>query len=142
MMLHELPAYQLLRTKRRTIGLEVTDQGGLIVRAPLRASLRDIAQLLDEKKAWILRHQQDVQRKLQYGVKQFIAGEKFLFLGEYYPLSIEENAVKSLHFDYAFYLSQRSVANAQQVFQKWYWQQAEQQIAQRVAFYAQTNRFS
>ena len=46
--------YQLKRTKRKTIGLEITDEG-LLVRAPLRASRREIERVIDEHRSWIER---------------------------------------------------------------------------------------
>ena len=46
-------AYLLVRSSRRSIGLEV-DDSGLTVRAPLRASLVQIESVLQEKTRWVL----------------------------------------------------------------------------------------
>lgn len=46
-------AYLLVRSSRRSIGLEVGDSG-LTVRAPLRASLSSIEAVLQEKARWVL----------------------------------------------------------------------------------------
>lgn len=46
------PAYTLVRSQRRTIGLEINREG-LLVRAPLRASAAQIDAVLAEKSAWI-----------------------------------------------------------------------------------------
>lgn len=48
-----LPPFTLVRSARRSIGLEISVAEGLIVRAPLRASERQIQALLQEKAAWI-----------------------------------------------------------------------------------------
>lgn len=45
--------YRFTRSRRRTIGISV-DASGLAVRAPLRASWRDIEAFLHEKEGWIL----------------------------------------------------------------------------------------
>ena len=47
--------YTVIRSSRRTIGLEIRD-GRLIVRAPRSASQREINRVLSEKRAWILKH--------------------------------------------------------------------------------------
>lgn len=45
--------YTLIRSARRSIGIEVTPDGELIVRAPRMTPLRQITTLLEEKSAWI-----------------------------------------------------------------------------------------
>ncbi|CAG0966546.1 hypothetical protein BURK2_01031 [Burkholderiales bacterium] len=45
--------YRLWRARRRTVGLQV-GRDGLTVRAPLRISVRDLHQVLQEKAGWIL----------------------------------------------------------------------------------------
>ena len=47
--------YTLIRSDRRSIGLEVTPEGGLIVRAPRFASKAQIEKLLRDKADWIAR---------------------------------------------------------------------------------------
>ena len=44
--------YQLIRSNRKTIGLEIRD-GCLIVRAPLHASERSVRKVLEEREDWI-----------------------------------------------------------------------------------------
>ena len=50
--------YILKRSKRKTIGLEITDEG-LVVRAPLHASQREIERVLRRHREWILRRMAD-----------------------------------------------------------------------------------
>ena len=51
----ETTEYTLIRSDRRSIGLEITPEGGLIVRAPRFASKAQIEGLLREKADWIAR---------------------------------------------------------------------------------------
>ena len=44
--------YKVRRSNRKTIGLEITDEG-LLVRAPLRASARDIESVIEKHQDWI-----------------------------------------------------------------------------------------
>lgn len=47
--------YRLIRSRRKTIGLEVSREGELIVRAPLKVSESQIRQALESKRDWIAR---------------------------------------------------------------------------------------
>lgn len=57
-------AYCLERAQRRSIGLMVSSEG-LVVRMPLRASLRDVEAALLEKSRWILKKLQETQQREQ-----------------------------------------------------------------------------
>ena len=45
--------YQLIRSKRKTLAIEITREARLVVRAPLRCSQVRIEQFLQEKQDWI-----------------------------------------------------------------------------------------
>ena len=53
----DLPAYQLIRSSRRTLSICVDREGALVVRAPLRMAVRDIEAFIDQKRDWIIRKQ-------------------------------------------------------------------------------------
>ena len=57
MKLKSTTEYTLVRSARRSIGLEVTPEGALIVRAPRHTPVRQIEALLREKADWIARAQ-------------------------------------------------------------------------------------
>ena len=48
--------YTVIRSRRRTIALEITRQGTALVRAPLHAADADIARFVDSHRAWLDRH--------------------------------------------------------------------------------------
>ena len=48
--------YELIRSRRKTLALELTREGQLIVRAPLRISRREIDAFVEKHKDWIVRH--------------------------------------------------------------------------------------
>ena len=73
--------YKLIRSSRRTIGLEITPDGELIVRAPHRASIREIEKIILEKKDWIIKHQLLAAKK---------AGEREEMLSKLEPFTFEE----------------------------------------------------
>ena len=51
-----MPEYTVIRSRRRTLALEVTRDGSALVRAPLRASDADIARFVDSHRAWLEKH--------------------------------------------------------------------------------------
>lgn len=76
---------QLIRSRRRTIGLHVTADARLIVRAPLRAPLSTINQFISETMPWILKKQNEAQARLQLTAeKRRLDEERFLECGENY----------------------------------------------------------
>ena len=48
--------YRVIRSARKTIALQITPAGELIVRCPRRMRQEDIQKFVDEKKSWIAKH--------------------------------------------------------------------------------------
>ena len=48
--------YTIIRSRRKTLAIEITPQGKVLVRAPLRMAKRDIQQFLESKQDWITAH--------------------------------------------------------------------------------------
>ena len=48
--------YQLIRSRRKTMSIEISREAQVIVRAPLRLPLREIERFLGEKRRWIDLH--------------------------------------------------------------------------------------
>jgi hypothetical protein len=51
----------IIRSNRKTIGIEIRPDGKVLVRAPKRVPMREIHRILEEKKAWIEKHRKKVQ---------------------------------------------------------------------------------
>ena len=56
-------SYKLLRSARKTLSLEVTTGGNVIVRAPLRLSVEKIDDFVAKKSDWIIRHIETARQK-------------------------------------------------------------------------------
>ncbi len=48
--------YNLIRSRRKTLAIEITREGQLVVRAPIRCPQREIERFLTEKQSWIAAH--------------------------------------------------------------------------------------
>lgn len=56
--------YTLIRTKRRTISIEIQHDGDVLVRAPLRAPKYEIDGFLESKRSWIEKHQKKIKSRI------------------------------------------------------------------------------
>jgi len=134
---------QLIRSNRKSIGIEIDQDGGVIVRAPFHASKVEIFHLLEDKKSWIVKKQKlAFKRAKETPPKQFVLGEEFLFLGTSYPLEIVDRDDPRLVLTDRFYLAADFQETALVVFTRWYRKQANRVIKDRTADLAQRYGFS
>ena len=57
--------YELIRSNRKNIALQIKSDGLIIVRAPLRMAAKDIQRFVDSKAAWIEKHLAIIQQRQQ-----------------------------------------------------------------------------
>lgn len=57
--------YKLIRSRRKTLALEIARDGALIIRAPLPASMEYISKFIKQKNAWIAQKQAINRQKWQ-----------------------------------------------------------------------------
>ena len=48
--------YQIIRSRRKSIAIEITPRGEILVRSPLRMTKRDIQQFVESRQDWIITH--------------------------------------------------------------------------------------
>jgi len=131
---------KLIRSKRRSISLEITRDAQLVVRMPKYGSLRDVERFVREKSAWIEQKMAEISERIaKRPVKKFVEGEEFYYLGEKYKLLIVENQNPKLKFQNGFYLEAGNSSMAKNIFIKWYKRQAKLNIPKRVQWYATQN---
>ncbi len=83
-------SFTLLRSRRKTVALIVQSDGSLVVRAPLRTSLRQIEQLVAQKAGWVRQKQAYARAHPAAAPHRYASGEKFWFLGTEYVLEVVE----------------------------------------------------
>jgi len=128
---------QIIRSKRRTIALIISQDGKVIIRAPLRASQKQIEQFVALKAEWIKSKQALVRATVaRFTPKKYVNGEMFLYLGKPYKLAIVNDADLPLHLAGQFLLSHSALEQAERVFKAWYIAQAKRVITERVEWYA------
>jgi predicted metal-dependent hydrolase len=112
---------RIIRSQRKSFGLEITPNGQLIVRAPKSASDAQIQTIIAQKAAWIAKAR--ARLAAQYPDRQpkaFSPGESFWYLGERYPLSLTDRQHPLLELDGTFHLARHTQDQAKQVFIAWY----------------------
>lgn len=62
--------YQLIRSSRKTIAIELNSDGTLVVRAPQRCAKRVIEAFLLKKQDWILQKQQELRKRKEKQAEQ------------------------------------------------------------------------
>ncbi len=129
---------KLIRSRRRTVGLEVTPEALLIVRAPRNLSQKEIYEIVDKESRWILKKQQFFkQNHNRIREKDFVEGEEISYLGRSYRIRIEPNTGQPISVgDNFIYLSGDSIDNAREVIQGWYRERAYEIVSQRAAYYS------
>lgn len=129
---------KLVRSKRKTVGLEVTPEALLIVRAPRNLSRREISEIVDKESTWIMKKQQFFRENhSKIREKDFIDGEEFLYLGKTYKLRVVGNTANGLIVDdNSFFLSEECIDNARAVVEGWYHDRAYELVSDRAAYYS------
>lgn len=110
-----------------------------MIRAPHQASKREIEEFLREKEEWVvekLKEEKEGRKELQ---KAFVPGEKFLYLGESYPLEVDASDHRDppLKLSFGnFVLNRDYVEEARDVFIEWYKKEAKEKIEGRIRYYS------
>ncbi|MFA5374173.1 MAG: SprT family zinc-dependent metalloprotease [Dehalococcoidia bacterium] len=125
-------------SNRKTFLVEIKRDGSLLVRVPEGSSVEAIQKVIDSKMRWILKQRAEIYKlDISDKPKKFADGEKFLYLGVVYPLSVDGSCGAQLVFDgERFILSQEHQSQARDVFVEWYRERAERHILERVQRYS------
>jgi predicted metal-dependent hydrolase len=125
-------------SKRNTFLVEIKRDGSLSVRVPEGASVEAIQKAIDSKMRWILKQRAEIYKlDISADPKKFMDGEKFLYLGVVYPLSVDGASGAHLVFDgEKFVLSKEHQSQARDVFMEWYRERAERHISEKVKKYS------
>jgi len=127
---------KLVRSKRRTIAIIVTQDAQLIVRVPFGIKNNTIKDFVSRKSKWILRKQEEARIKCRNNKpKQFVNGENFLYLGKSYPFKIVESDYIVLTDSLEF--PGRWLAHAGIYLKEWFKSQLLKIIIERVCLYSE-----
>jgi len=137
-------SYHLIRSKKRrkTISLHIKEDGKIVIYTPYCTPKWEIEKFIEEKESWIIGKMSEREKRTKEVEKTFLPGEKFLYLGEWYPLEIQESSNRGAPLTLAFgkfILSHDRIGEARDLFCHWYKKEAKEKITERVDHYG--NRF-
>ena len=125
---------KIIRSKRKTLSLTINENAELIIRAPKRLSIEKIQDFINEKENWINRK----KRLIENQIKDVTSNHnKLLYLGNFFPINVEQNASKEL-----FFTGEEFIANSIEPdslslsIKKWYKNKFKEIALSRVAYFA------
>lgn len=119
-------SYSLIKSSRKSIGIFVRTDGSVVVRAPHRATKKEIDDVLNKRIDWILKHQKKFDELgPAYSKKEFLKGEKHLFLGNEYLLRVTVGTLNTVILDGEFiYVECNNESMVRPMMEQWYRQKA------------------
>ncbi|OPY80023.1 MAG: WLM domain protein [Syntrophorhabdus sp. PtaU1.Bin153] len=136
-------SYELIRSRKRkkTITLTVKRDGKIVIYAPFQTPMAEIAGFFESKKAWVRNKlaQQERCNTAEGREKQFVQGELFLYLGDFYPLEIcdTNGSHQPLVLSHGIFLLHGDKAEtAKEHFVRWYRKRAGEVIAERLGHWS------
>ncbi len=130
----ELVIDELIRSKRRSVSLTISQEGRLIVRAPLRLPLREIQKLIQDKRDWIIdKKRQAIERVNQAQNFSVQHGGTIPFLGETLKLIMTDKVRFITLREGELLIPSVYQEKANPMLKKWYQNQAKALLNKRIA---------
>jgi predicted metal-dependent hydrolase len=133
---------KIVRSRRRTIALVITPEAHLIVRAPLRAPVAMIDDLIREKQGWIRKTIAAMKQRPQAVVHHYEEGEIFWFLGLQYPLQFVDGMGGRIERTDRLCLCSTLRADARDHLKRWYMAEAKKEIHARCMWFSMMTGYS
>lgn len=125
--------YELVRSNRKSIGITIERDAGVLVNAPIDLNDEEIEKQIYKKRLWIWEKLALKNVNLENIVqKQFVSGESFGYLGRHYRLQIvDDNSDLKLKNGW-FTLGQKKQKKAKEIFKTWYGEHLKNKIDERL----------
>ena len=133
--------HKIIRSKRKTIALQINENAELIVRAPYHASQRLIGKFIDEKQEWILNAQNKAASKLEEinQNREFKDGKRVMYLGLEYEIRLN-GRINNIELDGKFMeFPFKKLECADSYLEGWYKKRAKEIIAPQTEKHAKAH---
>lgn len=92
--------YSVTRSQRKTLGITITPEMEVMVKAPVATSDEKIAEVVRKKAPWILKQQEYFLGFYPKSTpKKYLSGESHLYLGRQYKLKLLKGSKNDIHFN-------------------------------------------
>ena len=130
--------YELIRSRRRTVGITVYPDGRVVVRAPQRAKTADVEAIVRKKVNWIVKKQAMFEQAPPAPPPlRYVTGEKHLYLGRAYPLALHRDNhahVQLTDDQFNFFTPDTaSPERKEKLMREWYRARAKEVFTERLA---------
>lgn len=127
-----LEQYELILSRRKTIGLTVERDSRLVVRAPEGTTAAQVETVLARKALWLYRQRQRTERyPATPPRKEFVTGESLLYLGRHYRLEVVPDPIEGVCFCGKFQISEAQRGEAPLLLRRWYEEHAHRRLTTR-----------
>ena len=131
--------YQIKYSNRKTLNISVERDRSIIVRAPHYLTAEKIDKVVQSKRQWIKEKLNHTQKyPIQSDSKEFVSGETLMYLGKNYQLLIVDEEIEGIELDQRFKISKSNQPKANELFKKWYLNQALKKIEPLATKYAKS----
>jgi predicted metal-dependent hydrolase len=119
--------FSLEYSNRKTLGITVTSDLNVLVKAPVDTTIEKIKEKLRKKAPWIIRQQSFfLSFHPKTPARKYVAGETHLYLGRQYRLKIEQNDVEVVKLKGQFMeVLVKDKTRTKQMVTDWYLQNAK-----------------
>ena len=124
--------YSLIKSSRKSIGIIVNSDGSVVVRAPQRATKKEIDEVINKRFDWILKHIKRFEEQgPAYSKREFVDGEKHLFLGKEYIMRVTVGAFNNVTINGEFIdIECKNESFVKPLMEQWYRQKANKLMPQ------------
>lgn len=124
--------YSLIKSSRKSIGIIVNSDGSVVVRAPQRATKKEIDEVINKRFDWILKHKKKFEEQgPAYSKREFVDGEKHLFLGKEYIMRVTVGAFNNVTINGEFIdVACKNEDLVKYLMEQWYRQMANKLMPQ------------
>lgn len=71
-----METYKLIRSDRRTLAMELSPEGELLLRAPRRMPVREIERFIESHEIWIRKHRERIRQRTAFAEAHFATEEQ------------------------------------------------------------------
>lgn len=125
-------SYSLIKSSRKSIGIIVHTDGSVVVRAPHRATKKEIDEVINKRFDWILKHKKRFEEQgPAYSKSEFVDGEKHLFLGKEYIMRVTIGTFNNVTINGEFIdVECKNESLVKPLMEQWYRQKANKLMPQ------------
>lgn len=138
---NETIPYRIIRSKRKTLSIEITLQGEVLVRIPMGSKMEDVQRLVESKGSWIQKKRAEMLSKKQVEEKRYEDGTTLYYLGDAIQLKIERQnkntmSIQVIDKQMLLRLPESFNGSIKPILEEWYYKEAAKEIGVRVSKYA------